>query len=65
MRKNETVFNVWKDTKCVVVGSTEHLGHSENTVERNWKEKGKRQKRMFLYHFQFKTTINLWGRRSF
>jgi len=45
MRIDETVINVWKDTKCVVVGSTEHLGHSENTVERNWKEKGKRQKK--------------------
>ena len=44
MRINETVINVWKDTKCVVVGSTEHPGHSENTVERNWKDKGTRQK---------------------
>jgi len=33
MRKDETV-------KCVVIASTEHPGHAENTIERNWKEKG-------------------------
>jgi len=40
MRKDEIVFNMWKDTKCIVVASTEHPGHSENTVERDWKERG-------------------------
>ena len=35
-----------KDTKCVKVGSTEHPGHAEGLVTRNWKDKeNKKQKR--------------------
>ena len=45
MRDNEVVYTVWKDTKCVTVGTNQHPGHSDTTVERNWKAKGKRQKK--------------------
>lgn len=39
MRDKETVYTIWKDTKCVTVASTEHPGHSEGTITCNWKDK--------------------------
>ena len=45
MRNKETVYTIWKDTKCVTVGSTEHPGHSEGMVTRNWKDKESRKQR--------------------
>ena len=39
MRDNEVVYTVWKDTKCVTVGTNHHPGYFDTTVERNWKEK--------------------------
>ena len=45
VRDKEIVYTVWKDTKCVAVGSNQHPGHSEDTVLRNWKENGERKKK--------------------
>lgn len=45
LRDKEILYNVWKDTKCVTVGTNHHPGHSDGTVERNWKEKGLRKKK--------------------
>lgn len=36
VRDKEVVYTVWKDTKCVAVGSNQHPGHSEDTVLRKW-----------------------------
>ena len=36
---------MWKDTKCVTVATNQHQGHSEETLERNFKEEGKRVKK--------------------
>ena len=44
LRDEAVLYNVWKDTKCVTVGTNHHPGHSTGTVERNWKEKGTRKK---------------------
>ena len=46
VRNKEAVYTIWKDAKCVTVGSTEHPGHTEGTVTRNWKDKtNKKQKK--------------------
>ena len=45
MRDKEEVYTVWKDTKCVTVGSNQHAGHADDTVLRNWKDKGERKKK--------------------
>ena len=45
MTDSEVVYTVWKDTKCVTVGTNHHPGHSNTTVQHNWKEKGIRQKK--------------------
>ena len=34
---------VWKDTKGVTAGSNQHAGNADDTVLRNWKEKGERK----------------------
>ena len=45
VRVGSLVYAVWKDTKCIVVMSTSHPGHSMNTVLRNCKDSdGKHQK---------------------
>ena len=55
-----------KDTKCVKVGSTEHPGHAEGLVTRNWKDKeNKKQKKMYPYHFLLITIITLWVEWTF
>ena len=38
MRDDSVVYCAWKDTKSIVVLSTEHVGHSEYTVKRNAKD---------------------------
>ena len=43
MRDNEVVCTVWKDTKCVTVGTNQHPGHSDTTVVHNWKKKGRQK----------------------
>ena len=45
VRDNEVVCTVWKDTKCVTVGTNQHPGHSDTTVVRNWKKKRKKTKK--------------------
>lgn len=45
MRDKAVVYTVWKDTKCVTVGSNQHAGHADDTVLCNWKEKGERKKK--------------------
>ncbi len=39
IRDDVCVYAVWRDTKCVVVLSNEHAGHSETKVTRNIKDK--------------------------
>lgn len=66
VRDTEVVYTVWKDTKCVTVGSTEHAGHAEGLVSRNWKDKdNNKQKKMYPYHFLFTTIITLWEESTF
>lgn len=38
VRNEGVVYCAWKDTKCIVMLSTEHPGHSQNTVKRNAKD---------------------------
>ena len=38
VRDKSVVYCAWKDTKCILLLSTQHPGHSENTVKRNSKD---------------------------
>ena len=45
VRDGNLVYSIWKDTKCIMVLSSQHPGHSEGTVVRNWSDnKGQRQR---------------------
>ena len=38
VRDKSVVYCAWKDTKCILLLSTQHPGHSENTVKHNTKD---------------------------